>query len=225
MRSRKSAIATAALGVVVLSTVWCESALGGGPALPLTITIDENCHGTASVPNSNPTLPPVTTPLTCLVGQDPFPGGLSNAMIYQFTIEPPLAIGIGTLELTEPGAPGTASDIIRFGAFLPAAPIALDGVGTTIVLVFYSGNSDGVDALADVGFPSLNIAPIVPFTEVGPEGNNGTTYTPTPGQPGFIFGVPVTYVIHSDTAPEPATLALLGIGLAGLRLSRGKRNH
>ena len=37
----KNAIATAALGVVVLCMVWCESALGGGPALPLTITIDD----------------------------------------------------------------------------------------------------------------------------------------------------------------------------------------
>jgi hypothetical protein len=57
-----------------------------------------------------------------------------------------------------------------------------------------------------------------------PEGANGFTYTPTAGQPGFVAGaaVPVTYLIRSDI-PEPATVTLLGIGLAGLGFARRRK--
>ena len=59
-------------------------------------------------------------------------------------------------------------------------------------------------------------------TEVGAEGANGFTYTPTAGQPGFVAGAagPVTYVIISDSpAPEPASIGLMLAGL-GVLVSR-----
>jgi PEP-CTERM motif len=87
--------------------------------------------------------------------------------------------------------------------------------------VFYSDNAEGSDALADTGFPTASYANALTLTEVGPEGNNGITYTPLAGQPGFVAGAagPVTYVIVSDAAvPEPATLTLLGLGAAGFLL-------
>ena len=43
------------------------------------------------------------------------------------------------------------------------------------------------------------------------EGNNGASYFPEPGMPGYSDAMPLSYQFISD-APEPATLVLLGLG-------------
>src|ERR1043166_8800304 len=71
----KNGIARLAMAAVALSLAWCGSALAGVPGPAITFTVDENCNGTFT----SIFAPPGTVP--CSVGQDPLPGGLSNAVI------------------------------------------------------------------------------------------------------------------------------------------------
>ena len=179
-----------------------------GQAFTITITADENGHGTlTNTSGFNSALPFALLP-------DPGPGGLPAALTYGLLNPPGLVAG--DLILVEPGAAGI-SDLIRFNP-------AQNGGS----LVFYSDNLDGADALADTGFPTAFYANNFTQFEVGPEGNNGFTYTPTAGQPGFVAGAggPVTYVLISDAVPEPASMAFLGVlGCAGALHQRPARKR
>jgi hypothetical protein len=167
----------------------------------VTITVDENGHGTLT--NTNGffrTLPFAVIP-------DPGPGGLPAVLTYD-TLNPPGLVS-GDVLLQDPN--GLVLDVVRFNANEPTP----SGMGA---LLFYSDNIDGFDSLGDTPSPPLQLyANNITIPEVGSESINGAVYTPTAGQPGFVAGAagPVTYVLMSDT-PEPASMTLLGIGAVGL---------
>jgi hypothetical protein len=64
-------------------------------------------------------------------------------------------------------------------------------------------------------------------------GNGGAGYVPPPcdplgtPQPAGYAGVAPLPAVHSTvvSAPEPGTVALLALGLAALRMSRGRSRH
>ncbi len=115
-----------------------------------------------------------------VLAPDPGPGGLPAVLTYHL----PYAGLPGDVLLTDADAGGAFLDVIRF-----------NGNGT---LLFYSDNVDGFDNLADTPSPPDALLPNqIRIPEVGPEGNNGALYTPTPNQPGFDPSLP-TYFFGSS---------------------------
>lgn len=89
----------------------------------------------------------------------------------------------------------------------------------TNTAIFASDNIDGFDDPADTYGPPPPLPNVVflpePQVTSGPE---TLTYTPLPGQPGYVAGANITYRITSDSnsndsTPEPLSLVLLGTGL------------
>jgi hypothetical protein len=139
----------------------------------LVYTFDEN--GNSTGPSSGPPITPGTP--------QPDPSGALGLTVPVLVYNLLAPVVQGDVVLTEPGNPATGetySDVIRF--WNPT------GVNATQI-IFYSDNSTTEPGdvppdtgLADTGLPPQLITPVF-IPEVGPEGNNGATYTPAPARP------------------------------------------
>ena len=175
------------------------------PAL-VTMTVDENGHadidGAAVFPAG-------------FLAPDPGPGGLAGALNYPIATTA-FALGTalaGDVLIFESAGGVLLSDVIRF------RPGSIFPFPSPSILTFYSDNSDGVDSLADIGFPTALHANRVNLIEPGVEGGLQVIhYTPLPGQPGYINDLAnpghtaIAYNFISDV-PEPTIAALVGLFL------------
>jgi hypothetical protein len=131
-------------------------------------------------------------------------GGATN-LIFAL----PTPVITGDVRFWEDFVGGTLSDVLRF----TNANGDLDGGLNGTVMIVYSDLPEPgtVGGLADVGIPT-NLTPRDGggFLEIGPEGNNGATYSP-----GGPFDN--TYVFRSDGSlvPEPASIIMLSLGTLG----------
>jgi len=189
--------------IKILSALACAYVMTTASSFAQLYTFDE--FGNSSGPGITPGV------------LQPDPSGGLPASIPVLVYNLIFPVTSGDLLLTN-GTEGL-SDVVRFWNPNPAS-------GGPSQVIFYSdvSTTDPADSPADTGFPH-NSLPILSITEVGPEGNNGATYTPaTVGDPGFnLTGVAVTYNIISDV-PEPGTVALAVLG-GGLSLFLLKRRN
>jgi hypothetical protein len=192
--------------LIVLCTLAMLVLLGGSVAaepFPL-ITVDENGNGTLDFGDGN------VRPLPVAIQPDPGPGGLNAVMTYNLLGPPALVAGD---VLMQDGIGGFVLDVVRFN---PAGTGGNPNYPAS--LLFYSDNVDGFDSPADTPSPPHAFyTNTVTIQEVllSP-GVEGAMYTPNDGQPGFVPGFAVSYVLVSDI-PEPSTLLVAGTG-AGLGL-------
>jgi len=172
----------------------CVVGVSTGKAQPL-ITVDEFGHG-----NIN------STPLPSFLGPDPT-GGLTNWNVLIYNL--PFAGVPGDVLMHDGGPTNAVLDVIRF-----------DGQGH---LIFYSDNTDGLDAPADTPAPPSPLMPNrVDILEVGSETNNFADYFPTPNQPGFDPSAPHYHFISDIPEPSAAALLVLGAAVLGSRRLRRK---
>jgi hypothetical protein len=189
------------MGTVMALAVFCAMSVPAAAQFSVSITVDENGNGTFTNTNG------FFSNLPFLQIHDPGPGGLNGVANYG-TLNPPGLVGGDLVLLND----GLMSDLIRFD------PVT--GGGS---LFFYSDLDGGVDALADIGMPTLLNTNVFRTPEVAIGGGRfGLIYTPTAGQPGFVAGAagPVTYTIISDNAPEPASIVLMSSAVMLLFLLR-----
>jgi hypothetical protein len=168
-----------------------------GPAFGQTgpvITVDEQGNMTINGVSSQG-----------VIAVDPISGMTGLSYTLPFAPNPGDILMFAT---NEPPVANRVSDLVRF---IPQT------AGAAGRMFFFSLKDDGEPPdLADVPVLPTLVSPSFTIEEIGPEGLNGSLWTPGPGG---IGGDPLhptlTYNFISDSVPEPASvlLATLGGGL------------
>jgi PEP-CTERM motif len=190
-----------------LFALGCAYTMAAASSLAQIYTFDEFGNSTTA-PSTAPPMSPG------ILQADPSGGLTVPVLVYTL----PLLLVTGDVVLIEPGnsTGGQYSDVVRFW----------DPTGANLTqIIFYSDFSatDPADAPADTGLPVNLINPVF-INEVGPEGNNGASYIPPAGEPGYtVEGLALQYNIISDV-PEPSAITLASLG-GGLLLLSLKRRH
>jgi len=168
-----------------------------------SVTLYENGNGTAF----NGT---TTTPLNGVLMADPS-GGLAAVPVLVYTLPFNFPAGsVGDYLMLEPPNYTGVSDVLRFW-------------GNNQV-IFYSDRDNDIgdpNQKADTGLPGSYLTPPtyippVQLQEVNlGDGIWGAIHSASSGEPGYIGAGMGNYRFISDV-PEPSTLAIAGLGLAGL---------
>src|SRR2546430_807433 len=126
---------------LLIPALTCLSAVALAQGNNPLITVNE--HGVGSLLFSGQV--PISVP--GVIAADPGPGGLPAALTYNL-LGPPSLVAGDLIILEDLGLTSAVviSDVIRFN------PAGTGSAGYPASLVFYSDNSDGVDAIADTGF-------------------------------------------------------------------------
>jgi hypothetical protein len=193
--------------IALLAAVLAVVAVVSPVQAALILNFDENGNGSISI--NGGAFTQVIGTLTANPSCSSLPGGLCLTYILGGQL-----VNIGEGAISDSSTAFVLGDGLRFTD--ANGSLAAPGtVGTTTAdrMIYFSDVeqvSDG--ALANTGFPTNFSSQFVYATEVGPEGSNGFTYSPSPN----------VYNGISDI-PEPDMVVLLGSGALALALARRLR--
>jgi len=208
----------------LLVGVGCALSAFHVQAIPITYTLTSTATGTLGI--SPFTNAPITVTLRGdITGVTPGPIGpdnLNNVLVNTGPATVSIA-GLGTATFTH------SIDVLStFNAFFDLGTVT-NASGVVIAQVDPSGNTvTGILGATNPAFFGYDLrSPFGPFSTGGGVANEGPADGPFPTTGGNLFFAAGQAfngrVTFTATTPEPATLALLGLAMAGLAASRRRK--